>query len=513
MSHTKNSHTKKSNCNCSYKNAGCGFPNEVVFPVRSPIVKRRENAPMAFDVTYGLQVIDYGLGRDAAYSIRELSDGYVLSGPVTVPGSHTAPTETDFGAVKVNKKTGQVDPVFGLRSASFPSTLPGTSGTDVPAVSLVVDNNVLVAGSAQFGVLPANSNQYFAIAKFTNTGSLATDYGNDAAGKFNGGGLSYFDVDPSGVNDEIFGLAEDNKKRVVAVGFSNPTQAGGAAPNFNIGIMRYLPNGIPDPTFGVNGKIILDVGNNNETDDRGNDVIITDNGKIVVGARSKYTFNPNYPYTFRFTLARYNEDGTLDETFGNFTGTSYLNWAVKKGIVVNDLGRSDILVKLAKLKKGKIMAFGRGYTPAPGTYIPAASAQDGDFVAVRYHENGMIDTSFGVNGVVRVRPDPNPGAQNELYAGFIDHETDYIYMVGRTAATTVPQGANKFAIVRLTPNGSLDNTFGINGVMIMDFPSVLTGGFLRFGFVDKDGNVVVAGEGVRIGQTTADMVTFKLNPV
>ena len=86
-------------------------------------------------------------------------------------------------------------------------------------------------------------------------------------------------------------------------------------------------------------------------------------------------------------------------------------------------------------------------------------------------------------------------------------------MVGRTAATTVPQGANKFAIVRLTPNGSLDNTFGINGVMIMDFPSVLTGGFLRFGFVDKDGNVVVAGEGVRIGQTTADMVTFKLNPV
>jgi uncharacterized delta-60 repeat protein len=79
-----------------------------------------------------------------------------------------------------------------------------------------------------------------------------------------------------------------------------------------------------------------------------------------------------------FALARYNDDGTLDKTFG------------KDGLVRTDIaGHRDIAFSTVWQPDGKIVVVGRsgaGTTP--------------DFALTRYEANGTLDTTFGDDGRV-----------------------------------------------------------------------------------------------------------------
>lgn len=424
-----------------------------------------------FDDKFGLQVIDFNGGRDAAYSVVELHDGYVLSGPVVA-------INTDFGSVKLNKINGQINPSFGKVTTNFPN-----SSTDVPVVSILLRNNTfLLAGTSQFGS-PGVNNLLFALAKYRSDGKLDNTFGTDIFGKFNGGGLVYNDVDPRGVNDEIFGVAQDNKCRIVATGFSNPGQATGAGPAFNFGTCRYLPNGVLDVCFGMNGRVVQDIMNNN--DDRANDVIIFEDNSMIVGGRTKFPNATN----FNYALVRYKESGRIDKNFGRYVGQVFNNLSIQRGIVINNFGGDDLIIKLIKLRNNKFLAAGRS---------------GNSFIIVRYYPNGQVDSTFGTGGFNRFNFEL--GSVDTLNGAFIDRSEKFIYLVGNSALG----GVNRFAIAKLYENGTFDLQFGGTGRKIFTFPQTLTSGFLRNGLVDQAGNVVVVGEGVRIGQTTADFVAFKL---
>jgi uncharacterized delta-60 repeat protein len=84
-------------------------------------------------------------------------------------------------------------------------------------------------------------------------------------------------VDFDGGRDVGHDLAIDAEGRIVVVGRARSNGRYGAA------VLRLLPDGTPDETFGDSGKLLLHVG---ETSDRADAVAIDGEGRIVVAGRS-----------------------------------------------------------------------------------------------------------------------------------------------------------------------------------------------------------------------------------
>src|SRR5262249_52386604 len=122
------------------------------------------------------------------------------------------------------------------------------------------------------------------------------------------------------------------------------------------------PDGSLDRSFGGTGEVfgpggfILDLA-------------IQPGGKILAGGYSGGNF----------ALARYNADGSLDQTFGT------------RGLATTDIGRrsNDWLEAVGLQADGKIVAAGSTRDPRSTT---------DELALVRYNADGTLDTSFGTGG-------------------------------------------------------------------------------------------------------------------
>jgi uncharacterized delta-60 repeat protein len=163
-----------------------------------------------------------------------------------------------------------------------------------------------------------------------------------------------------------------------------------------------------------------------------------------------------------FVLVRYDSNGAKDLSFG------------VQGIVTTPLGtQSDARAEtLAIQSDGKIIA--------------AGSCQNAtkDMVLVRYDANGTVDTTFGDNGVVIT-----PNAGDDLIKKVKIQADGKIVAVGQIASP--PTNYGDFILTRYESNGSLDNSFGTGGKVITD----INGRDNAYDFViQTDGKYVVAGE-------------------
>jgi len=120
--------------------------------------------------------------------------------------------------------------------------------------------------------------------------------------------------------------------------------------------------GMPDPTFGNNGLIILDQSSLSKTS------VIQDDGKILVTGGSLIAY---------FNIWRFNYDGTLDENFGSSGFAGY-------NLQGNFSGKAMTLQS-----DGKILITGE------------YNAQIGNIDAgiLRCNSDGSVDSSFGINGL------------------------------------------------------------------------------------------------------------------
>src|SRR5206468_5240887 len=156
-------------------------------------------------------------------------------------------------------------------------------------------------------------------------------------------------------------------------------------------------------------------------------------------------FTPGESSNTDFALARYNPDGTPDATFGN------------GGQVSTDfLGLEDDAFSVLIQPDGKIVAVGSANDPA--TFY--------DFAAVRYLDNGAIDTTFGVTGKVHT----DFGDQNFDRARSAALQSDG-RIVAAGFAISQNGGMQNFAVARYTSNGILDTTFSRDGKTEIDFGS------------------------------------------
>lgn len=172
-------------------------------------------------------------------------------------------------------------------------------------------------------------------------------------------------------------------------------------------------------------------------------VALQSDGKMVIAG---IRFVGNNAFTGDFLVARYNTDGTLDTTFG------------QRGSVTTDFGQTATASALAVQPDGKIVVAGGTY---PG--FPFA----GQYALARYNRNGTLDTTFGVGGLVRTTFNSQGAYASALVlqadGKIIAAGTKYIDFSSDESSDT------DFGLARYNPDGSLDSTFGIGGLVATDF--------------------------------------------
>jgi uncharacterized delta-60 repeat protein len=189
-------------------------------------------------------------------------------------------------------------------------------------------------------------------------------------------------------------------------------------------------SGALDPTFGSGGIVTTSL---SKGDAEAHGVLLQSNGDIIAYGYATAIFQGKNNVS-GFGLARYTPNGSLDTTFGS------------RGVVTT-------------FKVGTTNLGQNGYPVSPGSGVLQAALQpDGKIVAIgsnvllRYNSNGSLDTTFGSMGLVK--PPSGFGVDSVLI-----QPSNGDIVVGRTYSSD-------FALLRYTPTGALDSTFGSGGEVV-----------------------------------------------
>lgn len=289
-------------------------------------------------------------------------------------------------------------------------------------------------------------------------------------------------------------------------------------------------DGVPDPSFGTDGVVILPADGVDTLAIVPREVIVLPDGKILLGG-GRHTTDATHPPLeplIRGMLVRLEADGSPDATFGN-TETAGL---VELPTLVPDL-RIQALEAMVRADDGSIFAAGTALANGPSTgfvvkldaagNLDAAFGEHGvatfpdihlhaitldsqgrpvasgehilDFIitssVVRLTAEGDPDPSFGTAGVVSI-----PWSDGELDGYLEDVEVtpnDGVIVAGRFAGYG-PGLRSDFAIARLNADGSFDTSFAGSGWRVFNIPETgsETNGVDRLHLAD-DGRIVFAG--------------------
>jgi uncharacterized delta-60 repeat protein len=233
-------------------------------------------------------------------------------------------------------------------------------------------------------------------------------------------------------------------------------------PSDDFVLARYTANGKLDSSFDHDGKAATDFGGRR---DGAYDLVVQADAKIVAAGSSRQG-GGSY-----IALARYNQDGSLDPTFGE--GGKVLTAFEPTG----SAGASAVLLQA----DGKIVAGGH-----------TGSRFATDFALARYLPDGALDPSFGIGGRVITS---------------ISRDDDRVYGLavqrdGRlVAAGGSFEGASNINLARYNQDGSLDPSFDRDGTVVASFaPRDMVPQDV---FVQRNGKLLAAGYG-GITRFTAD---------
>ena len=305
----------------------------------------------------------------------------------------------------VRAADGDLDASFG-GSGIVTDNFGGSFGIFARSVKIQPDGKILT-GSAVLGADFQNSD--FGILRYNSNGTLDTTFGT--------GGRQIVDVDGGSETLPTVLLQADGKIVIVGQRVVTGQSVRG------IVLTRLNSNGSFDASFGTNGKVIT-------TFDSANKIAanLQADGKIVVVGNWSGS---------SFSAARFNADGTLDNSFGT------------NGVVQNNItGDTGVSYAAAFQSDGKIIV---------GGLITNSVSNTGDFVVFRYTANGAIDTTFGGIGYARVDFNNLRDAAQSL----VVQPDGKIIAAG--LATVAANLGNVFGIVRFNSDGSLDSTFGTAG--------------------------------------------------
>ncbi len=289
-------------------------------------------------------------GRDEAHAIVIQTDGQIVVAGVT---SNTT-TGTDFVVARYNSSNGSLDTSF--NGSGYITTDFGFTNDEVFAVALQSTGKIVVVG--QTGSL---TDANFALARYTTSGMLDATFG-----------VSGRQVTSFGDGfDAAYAIAIQPGDKIVVAGISDSTP--GLGINNDFALARYDANGVLDPTFDNDGKVMTAIG---VADEGAFAVGIQSTGKIVAAGAVLNAAGNN-----DFGVVRYNVDGSLDTTFaagGPVPGTTLTDMS----------GGNDVALALMIQPDDKIMVGGAAFVTNQGN----------DLALARYHADGGADMTFDADG-------------------------------------------------------------------------------------------------------------------
>ena len=132
-----------------------------------------------------------------------------------------------------------------------------------------------------------------------------------------------------------------------------------------------------------------------------------------------------------------------------------------------------------------------------------------DFCIGRFDQNGNPDTSFSDDGFIVIDMG-SAGDYDNAYALAID-QLNRVVVGGRCYETTNANGTD-FCILRLTPSGNLDTSFGGDGKVYVDMGDTGTFDYLRAITVDSLRRVIATGSCETTKDVQRDFCTMRLTP-
>ena len=303
------------------KIVAAGFTSD---PGERDFALARYNTDGSLDTSFGSGgkvTTDFFGNLDEARDVIVQSDGKI----VLVGEAFLGPGDSDFALARYNTD-GSLDTSFGS-SGKLTSRFFGSSSIATAAI-FQSDGKIVVGGSGPVG---------FMVVRYNSDGSLDTSFGSSG-------------IASSSFLGAVFAMAMQNDGKIVVTGIGT---------SFVFSTLRYNSDGSPDTGFG-SGGIVNEGFSGGESIPFG--VAIQNGDKIVVGGVTQTNTTGR-----DFALVRYNNDGSLDTSFGN------------GGKVTTDFSNSqDMASAIAVQGDGKIVAAGTAEFNVGGS----------DFAVARYDGGG-----------------------------------------------------------------------------------------------------------------------------
>ena len=213
----------------------------------------------------------------------------------------------------------------------------------------------------------------------------------------------------------------------------------------------------PDPAFNGGSFRSLNVGSalGGESSEIGTALVRQAGGKIVVAGHTDVGGDLD------FVLARFNEDGSLDDSFG------------EEGIATLDLGGNETLTAFKPAGGDLVLV---GMSRAPGEQV-------GSLVIARFFGDGTPKTSFGSNGVISY---PEFSAAGPLVA-----RPDGGVVAAGVVDGLLGPNVSDLALIGVLVDGSPDPAFGPDGIRTHDYSQIDSP---RVMALDTQGRFVVGGD-------------------
>ncbi len=271
--------------------------------------------------------------------------------------------------------------------------------------------SLVAAGNAQSSALKLDTG-------FGGDGIVTTGFGSEQE---NGGTVPR--------QDRVNAIAVTPQGKLIAAG----TAECGIGPCSRVALVRYESDGSLDLGFGDGGKRSFKYGETGSFEDLD---LLGDGGVQVVGRVSQFAGSED-----RLLLARFTEGGLLDDGFGgdgikNVGITGHEDWRL--GLLSVDLLDGGDLVTSGWANCGQLCH---------------------DWLIARYQPDGLISPEFSEGRMLRYRAGGNADTprSGERLSTSIDIDPQ-----GRLVLAG-PAGSRQIQVIRMSPQGTLDRSFGGRG--------------------------------------------------
>lgn len=351
--------------------------------------------------TAGKNSVSLG-GSDLVYGSYLQSDGKML----VVGGARPSSVE-DFGVTRFNAN-GSLDTSFGVNGV-YTLDITATKTDRATGVGVQSDGKIIVAGYTRF----ASGNDNFAVIRLTAAGALDTTFGSSGI----------IQIDFASTTDRALCLKIMSDDRIVVAGWSSLDSM-----NLDFAVVRLTAGGALDASFDGDGKVMVDVGN---IQDSAYAIEIQSDNKIVIGGTAASAGG-----NFQLALLRLNVDGSRDLTFDT-DGVVSFNFSGSTGDYINAVAiQSD----------GKIVVGG-------------STTGSGNAFLARFTTAGALDTTFNTIGYNLI----DLGSTSDQFLALAIQSDGKVVAGG----LYVNGSYTDSALVRVTTAGVLDSTFGSSGKQLI----------------------------------------------